>query len=100
MAETKRLLVEASTLPLSVIIIGVGEDRFVGMQELDCDGTMLRDLSGKVAQRDIVQFVDFKQYSKQGMSVLAEAVLKEVPDQLESYMKLKGILPNNFVSQH
>lgn len=49
MAETKRLLVEASTLPLSVIIIGVGEDRFVGMQELDCDGTMLRDLSGKVA---------------------------------------------------
>jgi Copine len=28
MAETKKLLVEASTLPLSVIIIGVGEEKF------------------------------------------------------------------------
>ena len=43
MPLTKSLLVEASSLPLSVIIIGVGEEQFQNMQELDSDGSMLRD---------------------------------------------------------
>jgi hypothetical protein len=38
MSETKRLIVEASTLPLSIIIIGVGNEKFKAMKELDSDG--------------------------------------------------------------
>jgi len=91
MPETKRLIVEASSLPLSIIIIGVGQEKFKAMKELDADKGMLRDESGKTAQRDIVQFVKFKKYSSQGAHVLAEKVLKEVPDQLVSYMMKKGI---------
>jgi len=37
MAQTKRLIVQASSLPLSIIIIGVGEADFTLMNELDGD---------------------------------------------------------------
>lgn len=91
MDETKSLIIDASALPLSIIIIGVGMEKFKMMKELDSDGQALRDTSGRAAQRDIVQFVKFKKYSNAGAHVLAEKVLKEVPDQLVSYMQMKGI---------
>ena len=80
MDETKRLIVDASVLPLSIIIIGVGLEKFKMMKQLDSDGNLLRDDSGRAAHRDIVQFVKFKKYSNAGSHVLAEKVLKEVPE--------------------
>jgi len=59
MADTKRAIVYASTLPYSIIIVGVGSADFSAMDALDCDTGLLRDQSGHVAQRDIVQFVPF-----------------------------------------
>ena len=41
------MLVKLSELPASVIIIGVGDADFSAMEELDGDGGILRDLSGK-----------------------------------------------------
>lgn len=93
MEQTKRLIVEASVLPLSVIIIGVGMEKFKAMKELDSDGKLLRDPDGNVATRDIVQFVKFKKYSSQGAHVLAEKVLGEVPSQFVSYMVSQKIYP-------
>lgn len=50
------------------------------MIELDSDDELLRDNRGKVAKRDIVQFVKFLDYKNSGSDVLAEEVLREVPD--------------------
>ena len=63
MMETKDLVVEASELPMSIIIIGVGKEKFKLMKELDSDKQILRSSSGKAAQRDIVQFVKFKKFA-------------------------------------
>jgi hypothetical protein len=38
--------------------------------------------------------VKFKKYIQQGPEKLAEKVLKEVPDQLVSFMQAKNIKPN------
>ena len=62
MADTKRALVYASTLPYSIIIVGVGSADFSAMDALDCDTGLLRDQDGHVAQRDIVQFVPFRNF--------------------------------------
>jgi hypothetical protein len=94
MEETKQLIVDASDLPLSIIIIGVGSEKFEMMNELDSDGSALTDSNGRAAKRDIVQFVKFNDYQGQGAHVLAEKVLQEVPDQLVSYMMSKGIQPS------
>jgi len=62
MMDTKRAIVYASTLPYSIIIVGVGSADFSAMDALDCDSGLLRDQDGHVAQRDIVQFVPFQHF--------------------------------------
>jgi len=96
--DTKRAIVNASALPLSIIIVGVGNADFQAMDDLDSDdGLMIVD--GKRAARDIVQFVPLNKFlNKDGnfihsMIALAKEVLYEVPDQLTSYMKIKGFKP-------
>lgn len=88
MPATKTLMVELSSMPCSVIIVGVGNADFGAMEELDGDGGLLRDDRGYAVERDIVQFVEYNECMKKGD--LAEQVLKEVPDQLCSYMENKN----------
>ena len=93
MSRVKRLIVEASHLPTSIVIVGVGaSDEFDLMEELDCDGMLLRDDNGTKAARDIVQFVRFNEAIQKGN--LAEEVLREIPEQLCLYMENKGFRPN------
>lgn len=91
--ETTDLIIELSQYPVSIIIIGVGDESFEIMKFFDSDGTILRNSRGKAAARDIVQFVKFKDYSHADISVLASEVLKELPDQLVGYMLSKGVKP-------
>jgi hypothetical protein len=91
MPQTKRLIVQLSSLPCSIIIIGVGTADFSQMQDLDGDDGILRDDTGRGVDRDIVQFVQFNNSARQGN--LAEEVLKEIPNQLCGYMERNGIVP-------
>lgn len=60
--ETRHAIVNASKLPMSIIIVGVGGADFSAMEFLDGDGGSLRSPSGEMAIRDIVQFVPFRQF--------------------------------------
>lgn len=63
---TKRAIVNASTLPISIIIVGVGNADFEAMDELDSDDVRLT-VDGLYAERDIVQFVPLNKFlSKTG----------------------------------
>lgn len=93
MEATKGAIVRASTAPMSIIIIGVGPADFSSMQELDGDGGMLRS-AGVAAERDIVQFVSFRDFATKGISALASEVLAEVPRQCLDYMAKRNIRPN------
>jgi len=63
MQNTIDSIVEASALPLSIIIVGVGTADFAQMEELDGDDQALRSRSGREAARDIVQFVPFRDFT-------------------------------------
>ncbi|CAI2387660.1 unnamed protein product [Moneuplotes crassus] len=91
MKATKDLIVESSKLPLSIIIIGVGDEDFEHMIELDSDDTLLRDSNNHFAFRDIVQFVKYQDFEEKGMHAISEEVLKEVPDQVISYLGINNI---------
>ena len=62
MADTREAIVHASHLPMSVIIVGVGNADFTDMQMLDGDDGILRSPKGEPVLRDIVQFVPFKDF--------------------------------------
>ena len=94
MGLTKKALIRASKLPVSIIIVGVGNGNFESMVELDCDNDVL-SFQNHTAQRDIVQFVAYQSFSGCFAAVdLAQEVLYEVPHQLTSYMSSKGISPD------
>jgi hypothetical protein len=89
--ETKDAIVEASLLPISIIIIGVGKENFRQMEELDGDELKLTSSFGRISERDIVQFVPYAKF-KDNVDELTQQVLKEVPFQTEDYYRGKNIL--------
>ena len=66
MPRTKELLVELSELPCSVIIVGLGDDDFTSMEELDSDIELLKDDNDNACKRDIVQFVAYNDAMRRG----------------------------------
>eukprot|EP01090_Pellita_catalonica_P012806 TRINITY_DN2872_c0_g1_i1.p1 TRINITY_DN2872_c0_g1~~TRINITY_DN2872_c0_g1_i1.p1 ORF type:complete len:641 (-),score=135.88 TRINITY_DN2872_c0_g1_i1:680-2602(-) len=91
MKKTIKEIVEASGQPLSIVIVGVGNDDFEKMDVLDADDTPLVH-NGKEMERDIVQFVPFNQFRK-NPDLLAQEVLTEIPGQLTSFMSIAGVAP-------
>ncbi|KAF7638895.1 hypothetical protein Mgra_00001704 [Meloidogyne graminicola] len=103
--QTKEEIIKASSLPLSIIVVGVGYDTFDEMKVLDSDNRLLCSHK-KYAKRDIVQFVQIRKFLPphrtmselelaQAKGKLAKEVLFEVPGQLIGYMKSKGIYPRD-----
>ena len=85
-------MVEASFLPISVIIVGIGSGDFTSMDILDADENPLFDKRGRKADRDLVQFVPFSKF-KNDPPKLAEQVLEEIPRQVVEYYQHNGINP-------
>jgi len=92
MQQTCDYLVRASYLPISIIIIGIGDADFTDMNTLDSDDVELKDSKGQKAVRDIVQFVPMNIFQSDG-TLLAEKVLEEIPQQIIDYFKLIGEPP-------
>ncbi|XP_076943911.1 protein BONZAI 3-like [Bidens hawaiensis] len=91
--ETKDALVRASDLPLSILIVGVGNADFKQMEILDADtGPRLESSTGRIATRDIVQFVPMREVQQGGRSMV-QALLEELPGQFLTYMRSRDIKP-------
>ncbi|KAB2630104.1 protein BONZAI 3-like [Pyrus ussuriensis x Pyrus communis] len=94
--ETKDALVRASNLPLSILIVGVGNADFKQMEILDADnGQRLESSTGRIATRDIVQFVPMRDVQSGQISVV-QGLLEELPGQFLSYMRSMDIKPLTF----
>ena len=95
MQRTIDCIVDATRLPLSIIIVGVGDADFSNMEILDADDDPLRhSRSGKCMERDIVQFVPFNEFKDKHMGAIARETLEEIPAQVTSFMSQQGFHPN------
>ncbi|KAJ8047937.1 Copine-8 [Holothuria leucospilota] len=95
--HTKQAIVYAARLPMSIIIVGVGNEDFSAMEVLDGDEVRL-SYQGVQAERDIVQFVPFRNFENNSDAIVSQAqlakeVLAEIPDQFLSYMRKHQINP-------
>ena len=91
-------IVKASVLPLSIIIVGVGQEDFTAMEALDSDSELLYSKTlNRRASRDIVQFVPFRTFGNDPVK-LATETLKEIPRQFSDYAAVAN-LNNNSVQR-
>jgi hypothetical protein len=89
--ETIDILIDCSYIPLSVIIIGIGDGDFSNMDKLDGDEELLVSSKGEIRKRDLVQFVKYNKFKDdiiEGKKELKDEVLKEIPRQVEEYYEL------------
>uniref|UniRef100_I3N174 Copine 7 n=1 Tax=Ictidomys tridecemlineatus TaxID=43179 RepID=I3N174_ICTTR len=98
MADTREAIVRASHLPMSIIIVGVGNADFTDMQTLDGEDGVLRSPRGEPALRDIVQFLPFRELKSASPAALAKRVLAQVPKQMVEYYSHKELPPRGFCS--
>lgn len=93
LSSTIEAIVECSySIPMAIVIVGIGDADFKSMERLDGDHYALRTDSGRQAKHDIVQFTKFDQ--NKSNDVLAADVLQEVPDRIVEFMVDAGIKPN------
>jgi len=85
MEETINEIKNASTYPMSIIIVGVGNADFTAMKKLDGD-----DKASDY--RDIVQFVPLNEFVSDPAKIAAET-LAEIPYQLLSYARKNETYP-------
>ena len=99
MTVSSDLIVESSTLPLSIVIVGVGGADFSNMHKLDADEIpLVHSRTGSQMKNDIVQFVPMREVkSKSQHFNLAKEVLEEVPDQVTTYMSSHNVEPRSAV---
>ncbi|XP_068657753.1 protein BONZAI 1-like [Aristolochia californica] len=91
--ETKDAIVKATDLPLSILIVGVGGADFKEMEILDADkGERLESSTGRIASRDIVQFMKDVQ---NGEISVVHSLLAELPGQFMSYMRSRNSSQHN-----
>jgi len=95
--ETTREIVNASGLPMSIVIVGVGTHDFAQMNFLDGDGGKLRS-GNRYAERDMVQFVPYSLYAHDP-NQLAAATLAEIPKQFLQYMIKNNVVPRPPLTQ-
>eukprot|EP01006_Ploeotia_vitrea_P046887 TRINITY_DN67071_c1_g3_i3.p1 TRINITY_DN67071_c1_g3~~TRINITY_DN67071_c1_g3_i3.p1 ORF type:complete len:764 (-),score=159.11 TRINITY_DN67071_c1_g3_i3:273-2564(-) len=84
--ETVKLINAAKDLPLSIVIVGIGNGPFGQMDALDGD-------SGTRIARDIVQFVALKNFANRSFQDLAAETLYEIPSQFLAWAKKNKIQP-------
>ncbi|VDL88957.1 unnamed protein product [Schistocephalus solidus] len=100
--ETRRAVIEASYLPVSIILIGVGGGKFEELQILDQDFALLK-VGREQACRDNVQFVQMRRFLRLAADGsdeirwnkvgLAKDVLAELPTQIMDYFTRNRIPP-------
>jgi len=87
MQKTIDQVVRGSTLPMSIVIVGVGSDDFESMDILDADEVPLYSMKYKKnMESDIVQFVAYREFKGNPMA-LARETLDEIPRQLLDFMR-------------
>lgn len=68
------MLVQCDKLPLSLIIVGIGNGNFDIMHELDDDDCRMVDSKGNRTKRDLVQFVEFSKFKNNGVALAREVL--------------------------
>ena len=81
--EMIRQLIKSERYPISVCIVGVGDENFSRMLQMDSRTKPLEDKDGNKSERQFVRYNDFKDRPDK----LTEYMLTVIPSQVEAYYR-------------
>lgn len=85
--DTIDVLVSMGRLPVSLLIVGVGDADFSLMEKLDGDKQpLVSSVTSEKLERDFVQFVRYRDYHELGEQAFLTACVDELPDQLSKFL--------------
>ena len=87
--EIVESIIISSKLPLSIVIIGVGDDTSCDMKRLNGESGKLINSKGECLEKDIVQYVHFNDYNE-NIEKLTQEVFRYIPHQIKDYFQNKG----------
>ena len=95
MKSTVDAIVEAAKLPLSIVLVAVGDADRKKFKILDGDEKhkLIHSVTGEAVSRDIVQYVPFRRY-KHDYRGLTKEILYEMAAQIKVFFEAKKIVPN------
>eukprot|EP00568_Trieres_chinensis_P013882 CAMPEP_0183320008 /NCGR_PEP_ID=MMETSP0160_2-20130417/65152_1 /TAXON_ID=2839 ORGANISM="Odontella Sinensis, Strain Grunow 1884" /NCGR_SAMPLE_ID=MMETSP0160_2 /ASSEMBLY_ACC=CAM_ASM_000250 /LENGTH=250 /DNA_ID=CAMNT_0025486611 /DNA_START=15 /DNA_END=765 /DNA_ORIENTATION=- len=97
-AESMEKICQASYVPLSVIIAGIGDGEFPDLSAMKLDNAALSSPSGNAYMRDVARFVQYSQYDNSAEEFVGKAAEK-IPNQLVQYYLSNGIFPKEIENQ-
>lgn len=86
--DTRTIVASCSNDPVSILIVGVGNEDFKEMKVLDGDDRKL-----KGSTRDLVQFMKFREYAGLTGKKMARVALNELPTQVDLFYRSQQIKP-------
>ncbi|GIL43108.1 hypothetical protein Vafri_897 [Volvox africanus] len=89
---TIEAIIDASSLPMSILIVGIGCEDFSKMKAMCSDKRLLSN-GHRTATRNIVQFVEFNRFTVDTTARLAQELLAGLPGQMVEYYLRSNILP-------
>ena len=78
-------VVNAQSLPLSINIIGIGDEPTTEMRKLNMEYGPLYDSNNKRMDRKVVTYIHFKQY-KDNFNLLKNELMKTIPENVIEYL--------------
>lgn len=92
--RTMEHLLIGSKLPLSVIIVGIGNEDFERMEMMDSSPL---EYQGNISKRDHVHYISFKDYKfQEDESLFGKDALTDLPRQILQYYETYNINPESF----
>ncbi|CAL4097121.1 unnamed protein product [Meganyctiphanes norvegica] len=96
-SEMSQLLLEASVLPISIVIIGVGDGIFSDLKKFENNtsygqGSSMRSNLTFLGRSDLLNKSGLSQWS----SEFSREILKHLPQQLVTWKRMKGLKPGLF----
>ena len=93
--NTINSIIESSFLPLSIIIIGIGNEDFNKMKKLNFEDEFLNNKKINFVERELIQFTEFNKYDNNCMKLIQD-VLGKIPREVVKYYNYKRLFPENF----
>ena len=95
--QLKNIIVQLADHPVSLIMVGLGNERYKDVMILDNEEFPVYDTKGDKVKREMFQFKGSNN-SKEALKEMCDEILQEIPRQIEEYFEMEKAIKFSLLS--